>query len=29
MSLMSYLTRPLRWLRAGYPRGHRAMGMFP
>ena len=29
MSLPSHLTRPLRWLRAAYPAGHRVTGTFP
>ena len=29
MSLPSNLTRPLRWLRAAYPAGHRGTVIFP
>ena len=29
MPLSSYLTKLLRWLRAGYPQGHRLMGTSP
>ena len=29
MSLPSYLTKPLRWLRPAIPQGHRLMGTSP